>query len=256
MRLISIHDFIKAAVAFCLIAALIGGTAPAFANTDATRESYRLGFEAYRAGNYEVARAQWRVAAQENDPHAQYALGLLYYRGDTGPADYEEAAKWFLLAAQSNHAGALYYLGLLYFNGWGVHYDQFRAHEYLTRALRAAPNNVNAAYILGIQYFHGRGVHQNFSEAASYFKKTARQNMPAGQYMLGALYERGWGVPRSFSDAYYWLKRAEHGTISVPPGAESDEPMDPTTAIKNLIPRLRPAEIKRVDTRLAHEAAG
>ena len=232
----------------------------AHANTatqdSATEGDYQLGYRAYKAGNYEMARAQWRLAAQKEDPRAQYALGLLYYRGNTGPADYEEAAKWFMYAAQANHAGALYYIGILYFNGWGLNYDQFRATEYLKRALRAAPNNSNAAYLIGSQYFHGRGARQNYAEAATYFKRAAKNNMHAAQFMLGAMYERGWGVARNYEQSYYWINRSARGPITFPPGAEEKEKMDPKSALKALEDRLRPEEIKRVSDRLTREYAG
>ena len=209
---------------------------------------YTSGYKAYQAGNYEMARAQWRVAAQEDDPRAQYALGLLYYRGLAGPQDYRPAADWFALAARSNHANAIYYLGLMYFNGWGLRYDQFRATEFLKRALRANGNNTDAAFLIGEQYFHGRGAEQNYVEAAHYYRIAAEKGMHAAQFMLGAMLERGWGIEQDYADAYYWLRRSALGPRPLPPGVELE--MDPATAITNLEPKLRLEEIRRVDKRL------
>lgn len=216
----------------------------------ARADQYAKGYQAYVAGRYEQARAQWRLAAQDKDPRAEYALGLLYYNGKTGPVDYEQAAKWFGRAARANHANALYYLGVLYFNGWGLRYDLYRAHDYFKHALAADPNNSNAAFYLGSQALHGKGTLQNYVDAAKYFTVAAKLGMAAAQYMLGALYERGWGVEQKYDEAYYWLKRAAKHPIGLPPGIE--EPgIDPDKAVSDLEKKLRPEEIHRVEKRLA-----
>lgn len=217
---------------------------------------YQSGYRAYQSGNFALAQSQWHVAANNHDPFAQYALGLLYYRGETGPVDYKQAAKWFSQAAKANHGGATYYIGLLYFNGHGLNYDQFRATEYFKRALHINPHNANAAYLIGAQYFHGRGASQNFVEAAHYFEIAAKENMHAAQFMFGAMLERGWGVPQNYAESYYWLKRATLGVVSLPTGAEEEKPMDAKAAVSALEPRLRPEEIKRINDRLTNEAAG
>lgn len=255
--MISLRTQLRLGWAIALVASflLTAQFVPNNAHANTAGGDYQSGYRAYQAGNYEMARAQWRLAAQNDDPRAQYALGLLYYRGNTGPANYEEAAKWFMYAAQANHAGAIYYIGVLYFNGWGLNYDQFRATEYFKRALRAAPNNSNAAYLIGAQYYHGRGAQQNYVEAAHYFEIAAKGNMHAAQFMLGAMYERGWGIAQNYAESYYWLTRAARGKITFPPGAEEKEKMDAKAAVTSLEPRLRPEEIKRVHDRLKNEAA-
>ncbi|WP_339860582.1 tetratricopeptide repeat protein [Thalassospira alkalitolerans] len=234
------------------VSALILGavtlTCAIFANSFPALADYTNGYKAYQAGNYEMARAQWRLAAQEDDPRAQYALGLMYYRGLAGPLDYRQAANWFTLAARANHPNAIYYLGLMHFNGWGLRYDQFSATDYFKRALHANPGNADAAFLIGEQYFHGRGAKQNYVEAAHYYQIAAEKGMHAAQFMLGAMTERGWGVEPDYADAYYWLRRSALGPITLPPGVELD--MDPVTAIANLEPKLRPEEIRRVDKRL------
>lgn len=214
---------------------------------------YQNGYYAYQSGDYAHARAFWQKAAENDDPFAQYALGLMSFRGDIGAVDYKTAASWFTKAAKANHGGAIYYLGLLHFNGFGVSYDHFQATKYFKRALRIDPHNANAAYMIGSQYFHGRGVRQNFVEAATYFKQAANNNMRAGQFMYGALLERGWGVQQNYAEAYYWLRRSANGPITFPIGAEEEEPFDPQAAIARLEPRLRPEEILRVDKRLMRE---
>ncbi|WP_289078920.1 tetratricopeptide repeat protein [uncultured Thalassospira sp.] len=239
-----------------MIAALIGVSFAAIPHPGQARQmsrDYQTGYYAYRSGDFEQAHDYWRSAAQKDDPYAQYALGLLYYRGDLGQPDYQNAAKWFKKAARANHGGAIYYIGLLYFNGHGLHYDQFRATEYFKRALKTDPENGDAAYLIGAQYFHGRGARQNFIEAAHYFEIGAKANNHAAQFMYGALLERGWGVPQNLADAYYWLRRSANGPMTFPEGANEAEPLDPQSAIDALEPRLSIDEIQQVEKRLAGE---
>lgn len=227
---------------------------PTSGQTAGMSKEYQTGYYAYQAGDYRRAQSFWKLAAEEDDPYAQYALGLMYFRGDLGKPEYAMAAGRFIQAAKANHGGATYYLGLLHFNGYGLSYDHFRATKYFKRALEIDPHNGNAAYMIGVQYFHGRGVRQNFVEAAHYFEIAANENMHAGQFMYGALLERGWGVKQNYADAYYWLRRSARGTITFPTGAGEEEPLDPHAAIAALEPRLRPEEIARVDKRLAAES--
>ncbi|MCW8915865.1 MAG: hypothetical protein OQK24_08420 [Magnetovibrio sp.] len=56
------------------------------------------GSDAYRAGNYELARTEWEKNAY-SDPFAAYNLGILYETGKGGAPDYKTAFKWYLEAA-------------------------------------------------------------------------------------------------------------------------------------------------------------
>ncbi|MDG4721208.1 tetratricopeptide repeat protein [Thalassospira aquimaris] len=232
--------------------ALLLASVPVVQSATMSRE-YQTGYYAYKSGDFKEARQSWEVAALKDDPYAQYALGLMNYRGDIGHPDYVEAAKWFQKAANANHSGAIYYIGLLYFNGHGLHYDQFRATQYFKRALEADPKNGDAAYLIGAQYFHGRGARQNFVEAARYFELAANTNHHAAQFMFGAMLERGWGREENREEAYYWLRRATLGPITLPPGVEMEIPMDPIGATATLEARLRSDQITRVDKRLHAE---
>lgn len=226
---------------------------PSNAQAAQMSREYQTGYYAYQSGDFTAAEQSWQVAAQKDDPYAQYALGLLNYRGDTGRPDYVEAARWFQKAARANHSGAIYYIGLMHFNGHGLTYDQFRATEYFKRALQTDLNNGDAAYLIGAQYFHGRGARQNFVEAADYFELAAKINHHAAQFMYGAMLERGWGRAENLEEAYYWLRRATLGPMTFPPGVELEIPLDPLGAITTLEARLHSDQITRVDKRLQAE---
>jgi GAF domain/PilZ domain/Sel1 repeat len=69
--------------------------------------------------------------AQQGDPAAENALGLLYAEGDEKQSvkqDEGEAAGWFTRAAEHGSVPAQYKLGLLYWGGHGVPKDPSKAY--------------------------------------------------------------------------------------------------------------------------------
>lgn len=59
------------------------------------------GLEAYRAGDYATAYAQWRPLAQSGNPTWQFNLGTLYLYGQGVAQDQEKALEWFEAAAKN-----------------------------------------------------------------------------------------------------------------------------------------------------------
>lgn len=70
--------------------------------------------------NYLEALPPLEDAAQQNNPAAQYQLGLLFARGDNVAQNYPAAHEWLLRAAMEGHPKAQYYLGQMYSQGDGV----------------------------------------------------------------------------------------------------------------------------------------
>lgn len=119
---------------------------------------------------FENSRNLLMERAKKGNPEDQYAVGMMYLRGDESEQSYTEALKWFDLAAKKSHAGAELNLGLLYKNG--------------------------------------RGVLQDFSVAAQWFDKAARLGNPEAQYQLGTLYKVGEGIKHDMKQAYAWYNLA------------------------------------------------
>ena len=95
--------------------------------------------------------------AEKGDVNAQLELGGKYVSGEEGvEEDYKEAAKWFSLAAQQNNPKAQYALGFLYYTGEGVTQDYAEAFR-LTK-LSAEQGIGDAQYLLANMYRNGRGV--------------------------------------------------------------------------------------------------
>lgn len=63
----------------------------------------RLGITAYNQGEYELAFHHMSIAAEQENPRAQFNLGLLYQYGLGVEKSYELASKWFTLAAIQGH---------------------------------------------------------------------------------------------------------------------------------------------------------
>jgi len=80
------------------------------------------------------AMAWMRIAAEQGDPDAQFALGRKYHLGKAGPADYVKAMDWYLKSAAQGCAGAACNLGYMYFEGKGVPKDHSKACEWFRQA--------------------------------------------------------------------------------------------------------------------------
>ena len=109
--------------------------------------------------------------AESGNAEAQWALGVVYRRGEGVPRDHAEAVKWYRLAAEQGHA--------------------------------RAQNN------LGVRYHKGEGVPKNDAEAVKWYRRAAEQGHAAAQYNLGERYSEGdEGVSQDYAEAVKWYRRA------------------------------------------------
>ena len=76
-------------------------------------------------------------AAARGDPKAQYALALMYQKGDGYDKDLNKAARWFAMAAKQGHNEAQYELALMLQNGDGVTRDLDQAKHWARLAAEA-----------------------------------------------------------------------------------------------------------------------
>jgi TPR repeat protein len=115
--------------------------------------------------------------------------------------------------AASGNAAAQCGLGFLYKKGDGVPQDYTQAATWWRKS---AEQGVAAAqYELGGLYYDGQGVPQDYSQAAAWYRKAAEQNdAMIAQYRLGLLYSEGQGVPQDYTQAAaWWHKSAEQGDL-------------------------------------------
>ena len=134
----------------------------------ASAADLQKGIDAYNAGDYATAFAEFNSLAEAGDAEAQFILGGMYTEGRGVPQDYEEAVKWTRLAAEAGHRSA----------------------------------QIN----LGLMYRYGKGVAQNYAEAVKWFRPAAEAGDANAQYNLGNTYWKG--APHDLRSAYMWLNLA------------------------------------------------
>ena len=120
--------------------------------------------------------------------------------------DYERSLRLFQASAEQDDPIAEFYLGLMYLDGKGVVPDARAAASWFRRA--AAQKHPAAQYNLGVAYYEGQGVTQSFTEAADWFRRSAEQRYGPAAYNLAAMYEDGLGLDRDPDQALHWYERA------------------------------------------------
>jgi TPR repeat protein len=133
----------------------------ALAFSGAIHADYQDGLDAYQAGDYATAMAEWKKVVNKGPENQNlaiyreslYAIGMLHWTGEGVPLDYSVSAVWFKQAADINHPGAQVKLGYLYSTG--------------------------------------QGVPQNFQEAQRWFEMAAAQGDPDAKHNLDVMFRAG-----------------------------------------------------------------
>lgn len=81
---------------------------------------FQKGWDAYSAGDYATALAEWQELADAGDVDAAYGMGLLYGNGFGVDMLDDQALKYYGIAAEQGHAEAQFNLAVMHQNGWGV----------------------------------------------------------------------------------------------------------------------------------------
>ena len=129
---------------------------------------------------------EYRVAAEEGNPDAQFNLGLCYRLGEVVTKNDVEAVRWFRLAAAQGGALAQCNLGFSYYLGEGVEKDDVEAVRWFE--LAAGQGLAHAQHNLGFCYSTGVGVPACDLERAAYlFQLAAKQGHPGAQQAFDAV---------------------------------------------------------------------
>jgi len=78
---------------------------------------YNRGVDAYRAKDYESARALWAPEVAKGNASAENNLGYLLYYGLGGPSDQARAVSLWRKSALAGHPEAQWHLGVAYADG-------------------------------------------------------------------------------------------------------------------------------------------
>lgn len=157
----------------CALVALAGAT-PSFADVKA-------GVEAWQAGDFPKAVAEWRGPATAGDPDAQFNLGQAYKLGRGVPLDPNAALDWYRKAAASGHEQAQATLGLLLFQGG-------KREEAMTWLKKAADQGeARAQYVVGTAYFNGDLMPKDWARAYALMTRAKAQNIGAATTSLAQM---------------------------------------------------------------------
>lgn len=126
-----------------------------------------IGNDAWKSGDYEVAKQYWKKCLDSGYVGANTAFGIMYQTGKGLDRDFEKA---------------------LY------HYK-----------IDAAKGDADACFNIGTMYLNGDGVYKSVVEATKWFAKGAKLGSSAAQYNLGVSYQDGVGVPQNNILAYVWF---------------------------------------------------
>ncbi len=152
----------------------------------------------------------YEQAAKQGISIIQHQLGQKYFQGDGIAQDYQKAAYWWQQAAESGLSESGYRLGYLYSRGWGVDKNDTLAADWYRKV--ADQGHGLAQSSLGVMYALGQGVDSDLSAAARWFREAAERGVPEAQYNLGVLLEHGQGTSKNLDDAKHWYQvAAEQG---------------------------------------------
>jgi len=128
------------------------------------------GFDSFQRGDYAAAERELQPLAEQGDPRAQYALGIMYLNGYLDPPSDGAAVEWLRRSAEQGY---------------------LEAQTELARMYRT-----------------GDGVPQDFAEMAVWYEKAAQQGDVGAQLFLADSYAYGYGVGPDYVRAYMWYEIA------------------------------------------------
>ena len=163
--------------------------------------------------DFKKALKFWHKAANQDQVHAQYYLGLIYYYGlERTKIDYVKALFWYKKAANRNDHEAQKNIGWMYYNGKGVNKDYLKSFRWYLKS--ANQGNVIAMLNIASSYFFGTGVERSYREALNWYKRAFKKGSPLAAYHIGAIYQNGYGVKANETEAIRWyMESARMGEI-------------------------------------------
>jgi uncharacterized protein len=143
--------------------------------------SVRAGIDAWAAGNWPLAIANFRPLADRGDADAQYAIAQAYFLGRGVPQNSNLAEQWYERAARQGHEEAQANYGLLLFqNG-----RRREAMPWIERA--AGRGDPRAQYVLGTALFNGDLVGVDLPRAYALMSRAADAGLPPAINQLQAM---------------------------------------------------------------------
>ncbi|MGL5084840.1 MAG: tetratricopeptide repeat protein [Clostridium sp.] len=200
---------------------------------------YKLGKIYEDEGKYKSAINYYKKGHKNNDVRSTQKLGVIFYNGENVVKDIKKSLEYMEVAAQSNEPHALYVMGVANLNTdknkaikylkeayrlGSIHAAEALASELLIEVLndkkideKKLLEYVNKAkdgdledgiYYYGLVQAYGLGVKKNNEEAFKYFKIAADKKCEKAIIKLGNWYKHGIYVKPNPCEAIKWYKKA------------------------------------------------
>jgi len=145
-------------------------------------------------------------SANEGNAEANAYVGHVFYHGlHDQPQDFVEARKHFEIAASEDHPSALTMLGVMYLRGEGGPANPQAAFDYTRKSAEAG--YPTGQFNLSVYYWNGEIVEKNTAEALDWLSKAADQNLPDALFALAELIQDELVPGKSLADAEGVLAR-------------------------------------------------
>ena len=141
----------------------------------------KAGVDAWLAGDYPKAVAEWRGPAAAGEPDAQFNLGQAYKLGRGVPADAAAALGWYRKAAAAGHEQAQATLGLQLFQSG----QREEAMIWLKKA--ADQGEARAQYVVGTAYFNGDSLPRDWARAYALMTRAKASGIGAATTSLAQM---------------------------------------------------------------------
>ncbi|WP_114520645.1 SPOR domain-containing protein [Altererythrobacter sp. ZODW24] len=150
----------------------LGLAAVALAFAAPASADVKAGVDAWSAGDYATAVAEWRGPAAKGDPDAQFNLAQAYRLGRGVDANPAKAEEFYAKAAAQGHIKAADNYGLLLFQSG----RRAQALPYVQAAVKRG--DPRAQYLLGIAHFNGDMVAKDWVRAYALVSSANTTGLP------------------------------------------------------------------------------
>ncbi|MCU1286555.1 MAG: hypothetical protein JWO13_2905 [Acidobacteriales bacterium] len=184
----------------------------ASANADYAAAQAELGSYFEASGDHEQALQWLSKATAQGQVDAEFALGMMYAKGQTTPEhrpDMTKAVPLFLKAASQGHRESQYVVAIAYHDGGGVERDEAACKKWMLAS--AEQGYSKAQFSVAARYYLAK----DYNNALAWFLRSAEQKHSRAELNVASMYFVGQGAEKNFEKALYWYQRAaEHGESS------------------------------------------
>ena len=153
----------------------------AVAAASPVKADVKSGVDAWLAGDFPKAVAEWRGPATAGEPDAQFNLGQAYKLGRGVAADQNVAMDWYRKAAASGHMQAQATLGLQLFQSG----KRDEAMIWLKKA--SDQGEPRAQYVVGTAYFNGDSLPKDYARAYALMTRANAAGIGAAKTSLAQM---------------------------------------------------------------------